>query len=1124
MVVEAILLRIGTTVATVGGKALIAGRRSAAERRMGLVELAGARGLGLLPQRKLLRQMDQLAETIADRLQPVVDAEMAAMPSADRQLVLEGVAAALEETEFGDDVLFDANLDEAALLALVAPAAESQVRRLGLSEAGEAFFARMMREAIAHLVEVIITLPSFQQRALRELLARDSEIIDLLRQVLAQMPRRSVLSARTAEAEFEVDYRREVIRKFDRVELFGVTVAGPTRRYSLDVAYIGLLMSGRDDQAESTIDEVVSASRCVYISGLPGSGKTTLLRWLALRSALGGHHGRLAGWNRLVPVLVELRRFADQEFPGPSKILTGLSRSLIERVPDAGWVARTLSSGRGVLLLDGVDEIPKHRRAELHEWIGDLVHDYPKARIVVTSRPGTTAPEWLDKAGFAQSDLLPMTRAHVAAFLRHWHAAVKVEAGSRVTDEEAERFRRAMVASIDRSRPLRTMATNPLLCALLCALNWERRTQLPQRRIEIYRAALEMLLRRRDHERQISDRVDIGLEYDDRLAILQDLAYWFTSNGLADADEARVRAKISSIITAMPHVGVSADDVHDFLLARSGVLREPAPGRIDFVHKTFQEYLAAARFVDSDAIEALLRHAESDEFHEVIVMAAGYARQHEAERLVTALLDRADRRRMSWTRRARLRLLALSCSEVVLRMSPEVNQRVMRNLGKLVPPANLRAARVLAGLGEDVLPALPEDVAGLPEASAAATLYTAALVGGPAALRIIARFGEDRRPAVCQARQNAWGFFDAVEFAEAAFGPHPDGGWRVDVTEAEMIRGLPYVTDLGPVRCDLSGESGGALAALRDVRTVEAFALRSDDETGSLDFLAGGRRLTSVIVEACANLRDIGAILDSDTLHTLAVRNCPVRLDRESLTRLRKLGVLSAENITLDLDGLLDRLPGLRRLELATDVSGLENTRKLGGRRSALSALTLAWCPDLRRLDGLDDLPLRRLWIIDCPRLESLMTVRYCQALHSLRLKGVHFLDDIDFLDGLSSLRSLAVENSTVGDWWPLRDSDLRDLTLLGNNSLPDAETLKAMRGLKRIRVEGLGRILGPEAQDFVAELQSSGIRVIGDAQDDRWLFDDDEELADREDLAALSGREELAGIMMTMRHAGDDD
>jgi NACHT conflict system protein/NACHT domain-containing protein len=604
MALEAILLRIATTVATAGGKALVGGRRSKAERELSLLELAGARGLGVLPQRRLNRQLEQLAETIADRLQPVVEGELASMPSAERDLVLEGVAAALEDTDFTDDVLFDANLDESALAGLVEPATRQVLASLALSEAGETFFRRMLHESLAHLVEVVITLPSFQQRSLRELLTRDTEIIELLRRVLDQMPQRSVLSGRTAEAGFEVDYRREIIRKFDRVELFGVTVAGPTRRYSLDVAYIGLALSEQDGTAEFTVEQVVSAHRYLYIRGEAGSGKTTLLQWLALRCVRGEHPG--------LPVMVGLRRFADRELPGPSGFLAGLSRSVVERTPD-GWADRLLSSGNAVLLLDGVDEFPAHRLPDLLEWIGELMHDYPRIRIVVTSRPAATPPGWLTPLGFAHYDLVPMSRPHVAAFVTHWHAAIALELGGQATAEEVDYFRRAMVAAVDRSRPLRVMATNPLLCALLCALNWDRRTQLPQRRIEIYQAALEMLLRRRDHERRISAQVDLGLNLDDRLTILRDLAYWFTVNGLADADQARVLVKLESIIASMPHVKVPTADVHGYLLSRSGVLREPAPGRIDFIHKTFQEYLAAVRFVEDDALEGLLRQADRED-------------------------------------------------------------------------------------------------------------------------------------------------------------------------------------------------------------------------------------------------------------------------------------------------------------------------------------------------------------------------------------------------------------------------------------------------------------------------------------------------------------------------------
>src|SRR2546430_10159569 len=59
------------------------------------------------------------------------------------------------------------------------------------------------------------------------------------------------------------------------------------------------------------------------------------------------------------------------------------------------------------------------------------------------------------------------------------------------------------------------------------------------------------------------------------------------------------------------------------LLLRSGLLREYSAGQVDFVHKTFQEYLAAKRIVETDSIEMLARHATDDSYREVIVMAVG---------------------------------------------------------------------------------------------------------------------------------------------------------------------------------------------------------------------------------------------------------------------------------------------------------------------------------------------------------------------------------------------------------------------------------------------------------------------------------------------------------------------
>ncbi|MEV4350145.1 hypothetical protein AB0J83_37285 [Actinoplanes sp. NPDC049596] len=100
-------------------------------------------------------------------------------------------------------------------------------------------------------------------------------------------------------------------------------------------------------------------------------------------------------------------------------------------------------------------------------------------------------------------------------------------------------------------------------------------------------------------------------------------------------------------------------------------------------------------------------------------------------------------------------------------------------------------------------------------------------------------------------------------------------------------------------------------------------------------------------------------------------------------------------------------------------------------------------------------------------------------ALRRLELANVARLEDTARLgERHSSLSSLTLAWCTVGDWEPLVSlGGLRELALLGNNDLPDVEILKEMRSLKKVRVEGLSHHLGPEAQNFVAKLEGSGVR-----------------------------------------------
>ena len=60
-----------------------------------------------------------------------------------------------------------------------------------------------------------------------------------------------------------------------------------------------------------------------------------------------------------MPFLVKLRSFGDRNLPQPEDFLAGPLRGLAPQ----GWAHRVLTAGRGLLLVDGVDEVPATGRA-----------------------------------------------------------------------------------------------------------------------------------------------------------------------------------------------------------------------------------------------------------------------------------------------------------------------------------------------------------------------------------------------------------------------------------------------------------------------------------------------------------------------------------------------------------------------------------------------------------------------------------------------------------------------------------------------------------------------------------------------------------------------------------------
>jgi hypothetical protein len=128
-------------------------------------------------------------------------------------------------------------------------------------------------------------------------------------------------------------------------------------------------------------------------------------------------------------------------------------------------------------------------------------------------------------------------------------------------------------------------------------------------------------------------------------------------------------------------------------------------------------------------------------------MACAHANAEQRGRLLTGILDAADTANIKVARQ--LRLVAAACKETATLVEPaEVIIRIDTAIRDLLPPRDVRESRSLATVGEAILDNLPASLDGLTPAQAAACFRTAALVNGPQALEVLARYANDPREKV----------------------------------------------------------------------------------------------------------------------------------------------------------------------------------------------------------------------------------------------------------------------------------------------------------------------------------------------------------------------------------------
>lgn len=554
------------------------------------------------------------------------------------------------------------------------------------------------------IVKFVTGLPSFSTEAMKILYKQNDEIWRKFERRLEDIYSliKGTEDIQADYREFQTDYLRNVESVNGKVELFGSGITKRTiKQYELSTAYVELncIDSENDDDYEVELSTVFDNGNIVWIGGEPGGGKTTFLQWIAISAAKS--EGNIKSIAGLVPIILKLR-----EVSFPINYKNEIDKAYNMQCPD-GWIEYLFKNDRVLLLFDGLDEIQENYRYKVYEEIERINKRYSfaykkrRSKIVVTSRMHVDDELRCEHSFY---EIKRMKMPSIEKFVRYWHDTILKD--NCESKEKIEEESQNIIDNIAKSQSLRLIAGTPLLCAMICALGYSNGGVIPTDKIEIYAKCSQMLVRGRDEERRISiDKKLAMLEYDKWERILEDIAYYMMISECVTMDKKMIVAHLVAFLKDSTLVSDELRDnpviLVDYLIQRAGIIREPTVGKIDFVHKTFMEYMAAKAIDKRQEYAVISSKILSNFWKETIIMSFGLFDRTIASELLKNLIDRYKE-----TENREYIFMASLCAKSAKDISIVTNDVIDNAVRSIIPPKEVNHILKLAETGDIVVPFL----------------------------------------------------------------------------------------------------------------------------------------------------------------------------------------------------------------------------------------------------------------------------------------------------------------------------------------------------------------------------------------------------------------------------------
>ena len=416
-------------------------------------------------------------------------------------------------------------------------------------------------------------------------------------------------------------------------------------------------------------------NRHILLLGTPGAGKTTLINYFIL--ALCGQKSNfkteipkrtlglalkeqkiqpedigLSNDEDWLPIVIRIRELAC--YLNMSILDFAQKYSLSLSMPD-NFFEYWLEKGRAIIFLDGLDEVEKNQQLKIVELIKAFLGKYPHNRVIITSRITGNPGRYFQARDFPRYYIQPFNNKDIIVFIHRWYNSYcwnKIE---------AKRYKINLNKAIFGNERINILARNPLLLTIILLIHREQR-QLPQERCNLYDCAIKTLLNSWDNSKRLENhKVLLYLKPDDLRRMMAKLAYWIHAQSRLDNQQGTILIKRDTLIEQLRKYIKDEKNIRDheakaeaerflnqIVCDRTGLITQQGNNFYAFVHKTFQEYLAAEdiynRFEEQQDLTFLLNEIRpylcESHWYEVILLLVARLNANQAAQLIKSILER----------------------------------------------------------------------------------------------------------------------------------------------------------------------------------------------------------------------------------------------------------------------------------------------------------------------------------------------------------------------------------------------------------------------------------------------------------------------------------------------------